>query len=249
MNEFTEKSVLVGMMTLLSAVLATVIYFLLSSITYGLLVAMPSIASLSTVATYFATIGVIGLSCALVIFAIGLIISAFAIANWANEDYIDDVGMLPTIGQWFLIITVVSLVVGILSSLGFSIPFFISILCGAPAFIISSFLSVSAANISFLTAGALIVSAVALLSIMRVTNQGYFEPHDIRVQWSDPGRSGDYQPNHLNDYSGNQLLDGNKYYPGAFDSKRPASVPYDIRNDSGRMSIDKLVGTGNNLQV
>ena len=211
MNEFTEKSVFVGMMTLLSAVLATAIYLLLSSITYALLVAMPSIASLSTIATYFATIGVIGLSCALVLFAIGLIISPFAIFFVPSDNFGYSPGTRTM--NWFLFITVVSLVGGILSSLGFSIPFFISILCGAPAFNTSIFLSVSAANMSFLTAGVLIVSAVALLSIMFVTKHCFdnFDRVDTKnVKLEIPRND---QPNHPGPVVPSIIVNGVCYEP------------------------------------
>ena len=155
-----------------SVAIAVALYFLLSSITYGLLLAMPSIGSLSTVATYFATIGVIGLSCALAIFAIGLIISPFIIAKLYHEDHMD---LLSSTLSFLLVLTVASLVGAAILSVGFSIPFFLSILGGSPVFVTSSFLSFlyhSAVTEAYIAGGSILIGAITSHSVLNYHNKG-----------------------------------------------------------------------------
>ncbi len=216
---------------LMAAAIATSLYFLLSSITYGLLLAMPSIGSLSTVATYFATIGVIGLSCSLAIFAIGLICtplvyffiwSPFIIDKQAFEEGLT---LLNTLNYTFLLllwltfITVASLVGAVLLSVGFSIPFFVSIYAGSPAFITSTFLSLSSVNFAYLSGGIFFVSGILSYSVSNYLNQGQYNDgytHTMR---------GSYNPIGQDAISSTEppLSPSNDYYNRVEDIERPSS--------------------------
>ncbi len=205
-----------------AAFFATFLYFTLSSITYGLLLVMPTIAALSSVATYFATVGVMGLSCALLILPISLLFTPFCIDNQKR--------------LLFLFFTLFIIPISI--SLVLAVPFFISILAGAPAFITSSFLSLSAANISYLTAGTLIVSGVA----SKIITYEISNSHESNDEKSCCSRGG------CDRYS---LLPSDNYVPsnnlklGAHASSL-LRCDHDYRDDNHRMTISDLT-SGKNL--
>ena len=192
----TIKNVIID--ALESVAIAVALYFLLSSITYGLLLAMPSIGSLSTVATYFATIGVIGLSCALAIFAIGLIIGPFIIAKLYHEEHID---LLSSTLSVLLFLTVASLVGAAILSVGLSIPFFLSILGGSPVFVTSSFLSflsLSSVTAAYIAGGGLLIGSITSHSVLTYLNKGNNDDYYKTVGHHRGANSNEFDTSDLN---------------------------------------------------
>ena len=108
--------------------------FIVTALTYYIALAMPSIFLLTPTAMNFALLGVMGIAAG--------ICGVF--------DY------LLTSGPYGAVLgAITSPFTGLYMSIVYAIPFFIAIACGAPAFITTSYLSWSAANISILTYSAL----------------------------------------------------------------------------------------------
>ena len=110
-------------------------YFTLTALGYYLALAMPSIFLLTPTAMNFAILGVMGL--------------AFAI--YAVPEFLLTYGLDEAVTG-----VIMSPFIGVLGSVLLAAPFFIAIACGAPAFITTSYLSWSAANISILSFSGLI---------------------------------------------------------------------------------------------
>ena len=110
-------------------------FFILTALTYYIALAMPSIFLLTPTAMNFALLGVMGIAAG--------ICGVF--------DY------LLTSGPYGAVLgAITSPFTGLYMSIVYAIPFFIAIACGAPAFITTSYLSWSAANISILSLSGLI---------------------------------------------------------------------------------------------
>ena len=113
--------------TILAPVVA---FFSLTATTYYLTLAIPSIFLLTPMAMNFAILGVMGLA-----------VTSEVILYTLEQESLGG-AMLCILGSPFF---------GLIGSLLYAIPFFIAIACGAPAFITTSYLSWSAANIAVLT--------------------------------------------------------------------------------------------------
>ena len=111
------------------------LYFTLTALGYYLALAMPSIFLLTPTAMNFAILGVMGLACAIST-PLELLLEGGPVGAAAG--------------------VIMSPFSGALGSVLLAAPFFIAIACGAPAFITTSYLSWSAANISILSLSGLI---------------------------------------------------------------------------------------------
>ena len=128
----------------ITILISIALYFTLTALGYYLALAMPSIFLLTPTAMNFALLGVMGLAYTIQ-WVFGYLIS------FGPEKSVLDAIMAP--------------LNGLVASILYSIPFFIAIACGAPAFITTSYLSWSAANITLLTYSALIfLSGIILLA-------------------------------------------------------------------------------------
>ena len=119
----------------ITILISIALYFTLTALGYYLVLAMPSIFLLTPTAMNFAILGVMGL--------------AFAIST-----VLDD--LLESGPGGAVVGVIMSPFYGALGSVLLAAPFFIAIACGAPAFITTSYLSWSAANISILSLSGLI---------------------------------------------------------------------------------------------